>query len=328
MAVDLVDALLRQQVFYEMWKEHEAQEGERTIEIIIAAVIGVIAGMDKQDFATMTRTEVQGLIERVNRTVRKPLGELSRNTEKFIRETLVTVTRVTMANYNAAEGTNRSRVGKTAAERAAQVIEEATGAGVTVKEMVSDFAAGFVKKVRVGIQTAYANKWSIAELLKYIKGDAAKGYKDGVLNKLKNEIRALIKTAMQHVQAWADYNVGRLFHDFYQWISVLDMATTDICRSRHRNVYRYGAGPLPPAHYNCRSRIVAVAADMSNQIPPDFYSWISRQPDAFLEKALLPSDYAKVKDGTATKRDFPNYANRKTATRAQFEKNATTTENS
>ena len=323
MAVELVDALLRQQVYLEMWKEWEAKASEQQVNAIIAGVIAALAAY-RED---MTRVEIRALIETVNRKANGPLVALTKSVEDMIKDAIKIVTQVTMHNYNQALDTDRKRIPGNKASRAKAIQETPLGTGLTTKEMLGDFAAGFIKKVRTGIEMAYANKWTIQELLRYIKGTAAKGFRDGLLNKLKNEIRALVKTAMQHVQTWVDYNVGKLFFNFYQWISILDSRTTDICRSRHRNVYQYGRGPLPPAHYNCRSRIMAVAADMSNQIPNDFFDWLRRQPDAFLADALLPEDLERVRNGTARRQDFPGHRNVKTANAATFGKRASVSEN-
>lgn len=43
----------------------------------------------------------------------------------------------------------------------------------------------------------------------------------------------------------------------YRWVSILDDGTTQICRSLDGQVFAFGKGPLPPAHVNCRSSIIA-----------------------------------------------------------------------
>lgn len=43
----------------------------------------------------------------------------------------------------------------------------------------------------------------------------------------------------------------------YRWASILDSQTSQICRSLDGQVFKFGAGPIPPAHPNCRSNIVA-----------------------------------------------------------------------
>ena len=43
----------------------------------------------------------------------------------------------------------------------------------------------------------------------------------------------------------------------YRWVSILDSKTSQICRSLDGQVFAFGEGPLPPAHPNCRSTIIA-----------------------------------------------------------------------
>lgn len=43
----------------------------------------------------------------------------------------------------------------------------------------------------------------------------------------------------------------------YRWVSILDFITSQICRSLDGRVFEFDKGPLPPAHPNCRSTIIA-----------------------------------------------------------------------
>lgn len=71
----------------------------------------------------------------------------------------------------------------------------------------------------------------------------------------------LVRTAVNHVS-----NRAHLMYltenadvfDRYKWISVLDGRTTPICRARSGKVFDTGKGPVPPAHWRCRSTIAPV----------------------------------------------------------------------
>jgi hypothetical protein len=60
-------------------------------------------------------------------------------------------------------------------------------------------------------------------------------------------------TLVQGVSAHLSEQLLLSLFDEYVWISTIDSRTTDICRSRHLNVYKVGLGPKPPAHNFCRS---------------------------------------------------------------------------
>lgn len=318
----LIDALLRQQVYFEMWKAWESQTAEQKISAVIASIIAVlVAKMPKEDFKQVTWTEVQALVTFVTKDARIKLDKTQREIEGLIKETLVTVTAVTLNNYNVTVGNElgRKRMEGSRDSRVAEVMKQpAAGTGLSPGEMLRDFNASVIKQTRALIMRAYAEKWTLQQLINAIRGTARNGWSDGIMSRLRRQFGTVVRTLMQHTQAWVDYNIGRLFYSFYQWCSVLDNRTSDICRSRHRKVYRYGEGPIPPAHYNCRSRIMGVAADMGNQMPNAFYDWLITQPDEFLADVLLPDEYQRVRNGTARRADHTAYTNRRTATRATF----------
>jgi SPP1 gp7 family putative phage head morphogenesis protein len=97
----------------------------------------------------------------------------------------------------------------------------------------------------------------------------------------------------------------------YRWVSILDSLTSQICRSLDGQVFQFGKGPLPPAHPNCRSTIIAeilgrwlkrgptgrfvkrderTATGASGQERVDgtvtYYAWLKTQPEAFQNDAL------------------------------------------
>lgn len=97
----------------------------------------------------------------------------------------------------------------------------------------------------------------------------------------------------------------------YRWVSILDSRTSQICRSLDGQVFQFRKGPLPPAHPNCRSSIIAEIAgrwlrrdDKGRFAKRDeraatgaagkeqvdgkvkYYEWLKTQPAAFQDDAL------------------------------------------
>lgn len=97
----------------------------------------------------------------------------------------------------------------------------------------------------------------------------------------------------------------------YRWVSILDSATSQICRSLDQQVFKFGEGPLPPAHPNCRSSIIAEMLGRYLRRGPtgrfvrkdersakgakgaekvdgkvSYYEWLKTQPEAFQNDAL------------------------------------------
>jgi hypothetical protein len=44
----------------------------------------------------------------------------------------------------------------------------------------------------------------------------------------------------------------------YQYLATLDSRTSAICRSLDGKTFKYGDGPTPPVHFNCRSTTIPV----------------------------------------------------------------------
>lgn len=80
---------------------------------------------------------------------------------------------------------------------------------------------------------------------------------DALRESAKSEVRrsttVRTSTLVQGVSASLTSQLLLSSFDEYVWISTIDSRTTDICRSRHLNVYHVGSGPMPPAHNFCRS---------------------------------------------------------------------------
>lgn len=97
----------------------------------------------------------------------------------------------------------------------------------------------------------------------------------------------------------------------YRWVSILDSKTSQICRSLDGQVFKFGQGPIPPAHPNCRSSIIGellgrwlkrgptgrfvkrderAATGAKGRETVDgtvtYYEWLKSQPAAFQDDAL------------------------------------------
>lgn len=108
----------------------------------------------------------------------------------------------------------------------------------------------------------------------------------------------------------------------YRWVSILDNATTQICRSLDGQVFGFGSGPVPPAHVNCRSSIIAELLGRWLKRGPSgrfvkrderaatgakgpervdgtvkYYDWLKTQPEAFQNDALGVTRAKLFRDG-------------------------------
>jgi hypothetical protein len=98
--------------------------------------------------------------------------------------------------------------------------------------------------------------------------------------------------------------VASALFSHYKWISVMDGYTTEICRERDDKAYRYGQGPVPPAHYRCRSVTVPLSSLFDDFSAPTLYAWLKRQPRA-VQVELIGSEIADaLESGEITAKDF------------------------
>ena len=126
-------------------------------------------------------------------------------------------------------------------------------------------------------------------------------------NRTKNQIASVIRTSTNAIQTAARRATFEQNEDLLkgeQWVSVLDMRTSNVCASRDGNVYLYDQGeiaPPCPAHYGCRSNVVPLIRD-EYKIPnlrgerasmtgpvsdkTTYQSWLKTQPESVQNEVL------------------------------------------
>jgi SPP1 gp7 family putative phage head morphogenesis protein len=109
----------------------------------------------------------------------------------------------------------------------------------------------------------------------------------------------------------------------YEWVATLDGRTTLICGGRDGNKYKIGKGPLPPAHWGCRSTVIPIVredllvedeaarrpergASGPGTVSADstYQTWLKRQPASFQDEALGPARAKLFRQGGLEVRQF------------------------
>jgi SPP1 gp7 family putative phage head morphogenesis protein len=129
--------------------------------------------------------------------------------------------------------------------------------------------------------------------------------------KQSREADTLVRTIVNHTSSMArdaTYRENSAILDGYEWVSTLDSRTSLICGGRDGKVFRVGKGPMPPAHWNCRSSTVPVvneAFSLGSQVTGErpsvgadgaevisakstYGGWLKKQPAAFQDEVLGP----------------------------------------
>jgi len=121
-----------------------------------------------------------------------------------------------------------------------------------------------------------------------------------------NQIMALVRTSINQVANAASMAVYEANQDItkkYQYVAALDTRTSAICRALDGQEFEYGKGPMPPQHFNCRSKVVAVIdyENLGFTPPPEgtraskdgqvdaninYSQWLKNQPRSVQEEVL------------------------------------------
>lgn len=190
--------------------------------------------------------------------------------------------------------------------------------GVLLAPFINGFTQSAAKSVENTIMKGYVNGDAISVILAEILGTPSNNFRDGAFNRLNGQAAAVVDTALQHISSIAQSAVASIFYDRYQWVSVLDSSTTEICRGRNGRIYRYGQGPLPPAHIRCRSKTVPVRVGSPEEDnPTTYYGWLKTQP-ASVQDDILGAAAERLRNGQAKAGDFERFTATKPLTAEQF----------
>lgn len=189
--------------------------------------------------------------------------------------------------------------------------------GLYLVPFVKTFAVSAQASVENTIRKAWANGWTIEETLQEITGEDNKQGTSSQLQRVGVQASAVVATAVQHVAAITGAAVMSALFGWYGWYSVMDGKTTEICISRNRKRYRFGQGPIPPAHIRCRSHIAPIVGT-DDIAAESFYTWAIRQP-ADVQNDILGEDVAdELRNGNLKQSDLPKFESRQALTLDEF----------
>lgn len=151
--------------------------------------------------------------------------------------------------------------------------------------------ASSMMRVSQSVLQSWANKLTVKEMAAQIVGSKSTGEgnpnlpggtKSSELTKIRNVMGAVLSTTVQHTAEQSIANVQSAIWPEYDWLSVMDDVTSAICRNLNGKTFRFGAGPIPPAHPHCRSHIVPKGAGWAEYMPPSLSNWLKAQSMPFL----------------------------------------------
>lgn len=301
----LLDAFTRQQVFLESYKLSQFQDFMRAVPVIKATVAGALAAVNQSNMGQLTRVQLQQLVQKLRNLLARHLAawsaKFSKEMEGLTKIELL-LSRALMENETDETLDDQEKKRKflplfgwnTLRDPGAmwkQIDGEPMPAnGATTQSAISSITTDLVAAIAARVVQGYAHAESVSETVQSIIGTDALFGRDGLLNRAAAGVRAAINTIIQHVASLAQNAMSSAFATHYQWISVLDAKTTQICRSRDQQVFAYANGPMPPAHMNCRSRTVPFTVSPPEHVPHTFADWLRGQPaDVRQQIGTIPS---------------------------------------
>jgi SPP1 gp7 family putative phage head morphogenesis protein len=160
------------------------------------------------------------------------------------------------------------------------------------------FAKGTSREVMTAVNAGIAGGKTTPEIVRELMGM--------VNSRTRQQAEAVVRTMANHVGATARAETYKQNSDVLkgeEWTSTLDGRTTLVCQGRDGKTFPVGEGPMPPAHYNCRSvrtpvvddrfaalREGATRASMDGPVSSQttYNAWLKRQPKAFQDSVLGP----------------------------------------
>jgi len=192
--------------------------------------------------------------------------------------------------------------------------------GLYLVPFIKGFGVSAQASVENIIRKAWANRMTVDETLQILIGNGSRTQgTSSQVSKINAQAAAVISTSMAHVAATVGAGVMSSVFNRYCWYSVIDNATTPICRHRNRKIFVFGKGPLPPAHINCRSHVAPIAS--IGDIPEEtFYSWLVSQPDAVQNSILSDSGAVALREGRLNAENMKEFESVQPITLAEFRK--------
>lgn len=203
--------------------------------------------------------------------------------------------------------------------------------GRLLKDWASNIEAGRMTKIRDAIRIGYVEGKTASEIVRGIRGTKAAGFADGLLQRPRRDLMAVVQTAISHTAQVAREQFNEANSDLIKaevWRSTLDTKTSEPCRIRdglkyeaqthkpigHKVPWLQGPGRI---HWNCRSTSTPVTkswrelgipideispserASMDGRVPAEttFASWLQRQSAARQDQVLGPERGRLIREG-------------------------------
>ena len=315
-----IEIASRHAVYLEKYKSHEFKQYEPFLKRVAKLIRVKLAG---KDFEEWTRVELEKQLRSINKDIKLIQGE-------YVDE--LTKSSLTLAEYEAGfEARSMGQVVKYDFElpsetqlKSAVFTNPLTVTGAEGGKLLTPFFKDMPNKtidaVTNHIRAGFYQGLTTQQVINDIIGTKGLQYSDGKLSDLYRTTELVTRTGLQHVSAQAREANWKANDDLIvgmEWVSTLDFRTSLICRDLDGEIFpKNEPHPIPPAHLNCRSSIVAkldsafdflqegatrkskgVDGVKSVSAKTDYYTWLKTQPASFQDDVLGETRGKLFRDG-------------------------------
>lgn len=260
----LFEALVRHQLYLEGLKADQSVKFTRVALAIEQEIKRLLARVGSQTLDEIPYTLYKTIERQMKASMISTLNKYDVELYEFLKA-FVVVERSLFVDLFSTLTTapiGKLKQARPAADIYAEAMVATLGAnGVKPTDFIKQARASAVQQVVNEFKRSRVNGDTKEQFSEKVLGTKANSYRDGTLQKVVNQTKAVTNTVVQHLSINTNSEVASQAFPEYEWVSVLDDKTTEICRSRDGKRYPYGKGPLPPAHVNCRSSCMPVDAD-------------------------------------------------------------------
>lgn len=297
----LMDITTRHQVFLQRYAGGQANAAKATLNRLSTAIKQRLAA----EHNTIHRNRLAVVLADVDTLSFRAFGEITEQALESSQVLVIKEAEFSLAAFD--RSTTKSAVFTLPSEAALLMAVDSTALTVGTRAMtIRQTLKEFDTLKRAEIERTILDAIVIGE------NSAATATKVAEIidTKIKREAGTIVRTVTNSVSNIARNETMLANRDIaheYRWISTLDNRTTLICAGRDNETYEIGAGPLPPAHYNCRSSTVLVIDPKYNlgtnatgtrtargesgtteriNSKTTYGGWLKKQPADFVDEAL------------------------------------------
>lgn len=323
----LLDRAVRHAVRLERLKTGEAREILRFLDrkVFPDAVEKLAAGLQKikgRGMATVRTKQVRNLVASLQKLLNKGLGDARKISARRLEKIGITEAEWQKALIDEFVGPVGFNTTLPSVSFIRTVVNSQPFRGELLSDWFKKLSARAQTDVRANLRIGLVEGESIPELTRRIQGTTG-------FEMTRRNATAIVRTATNHVTTQAREAVYRANDDVVkavEWVSTLDVRTTEICMSLDTKVYPIDEGPRPPAHMQCRSTTVPVLKSFKElgidlkEPPPGaraarryteagkalrgevpakttYGQWLKRQPAPIQNEALGPTRARLFREG-------------------------------